>query len=102
MTKTQFRMLAGIGLILFLLVFLMLVPTPKLITYERSNVVSKGVYWRGFGESGMLLDANASFVKIDPSTQYLHVCYEFEKGDSCQQYRVIETQGLLAVIRHLL
>ena len=100
MTKTQ--TLTGISLIFSLLLFFTLVPMPQLVTYERSNVVSKGVYWRGLGESGMLLDANASFVKIDPDTQYLHVCYEFENGDSCQQYRVIETQGLVAVIRHLL
>ncbi|MDF2178235.1 hypothetical protein P2G88_08215 [Aliiglaciecola sp. CAU 1673] len=75
---------------------------PQLITYERANVVSKSVYWRGFGESGMLLDADASFVKIDPATQYLHVCHQFEDVGSCQQYRILHSEGPLAVVRHLL
>lgn len=78
------------------------IPFPRLITYERSNVVSTGVYWRGFGESGQLLDAQASYVKIDDDTDHLHVCYKFENLDSCQQYQILQSKGLLSVVMHLL
>lgn len=85
-----------------LLVAWIIIPMPQLITYERAQVVSKGVYWRGFGESGQLMDARASYVKIDESTNHLHICYQFENVDSCQQYQILKSQGLFAVISYLL
>ncbi|GAA0353114.1 hypothetical protein GCM10009092_16820 [Bowmanella denitrificans] len=102
MNKAQHLTFISVTLCILLLLAATLIPMPQLITYERANIVSKSIYWQGFGESGQLLDANASFVKIDKDTNNLHVCHRFERGDTCQQYRVIETQGLTAVIRHLL
>jgi hypothetical protein len=85
-----------------LLITAVLIPMPELVTYERANVVSKGVYWRGLGESGKLLDARASFVKIDEDTGYLFVCHDMPSMNACQQYRIIERQGPIAALSHLL
>lgn len=87
---------------ILLLMVAVIVPLPELVTYERANVVSKGVYWRGLGESGRLLDARASFVKIDEDTGYLFVCHDMPSMHACQQYRIIERQGPIAVLSHLL
>ncbi|GGD66494.1 hypothetical protein [Lacimicrobium alkaliphilum] len=92
-------------LLLFLMMLLagvVFVPMPELVTYERANVISKGVYWRGFGESGQLLDARASFVKVDEDTGYLFVCHDMPSVNACQQYRIIERQGPIAALSHIL
>ncbi|MBN7822055.1 hypothetical protein KJY73_15370 [Bowmanella sp. Y26] len=102
MNKAQQVTLLSVTFCILFLLAATIIPMPQLITYERSNIVSKGIYWRGFGEAGQLLDAHASFVKVDKATNNLHVCHRFEHGEMCQHYRVIETQGLSAVIRHLL
>lgn len=88
--------------LIVLLVTAVFIPMPELVTYERANVVSKGVYWRGLGESGKLLDAKASFVKIDEDTGYLFVCHDLSSMNTCQQYRVIERQGPVVALSHLL
>lgn len=92
------------GLIVTLFIILgtaVLLPKPQLISYQASGQISKGVYWPGFGESGRLLDANADFVKIDERTKNLHLCYKFEQGDSCHQYDVIKTFGLIDTLIYM-
>ena len=80
---------------------LLFIPKPELIKYESANMVSEGVYWDGLGSSGMLFDANASFVKIDKDTNHLHICYGAKETSNCQQYRIIENQGLAGAISRI-
>lgn len=101
MNKAQYVTLTLVTFSILLLA-VTLVPMPQLLTYERANIVSKGIYWPGFHGKGQLLDAHASFVKVDQKTNNLHVCHSFKHGETCQHYRVMETQGMRAVILHLL
>lgn len=74
-------------------------PKPQLIKYKSANIVSEAVYWQGFGRSGSLSDANASFVLMDEETNHLHVCYGIESDRSnCQEYVVLENKGFTGAI----
>jgi hypothetical protein len=92
------------GLVFVLIIILgaaLWFPKPQLISYQASGQISQGVYWPGVNSSGRLLDANANFVKIDEATKNLHLCYQVEQGDSCHQYDVIETFGLVDTLIYM-
>ncbi|WP_141096243.1 hypothetical protein [Lacimicrobium sp. SS2-24] len=99
--KAHLIKISALLLFTLLLVAIVFIPMPELVTYERANIVSKGVYWQGLGDSGKLLDAKASFVKIDNDTGYLFVCHDMPSANTCQQYRIIERQGPIAALSHL-
>lgn len=76
-------------------------PKPQLLQYEKANIVSEAVYWEGFGSSGTLSDANASFVKLDKDTEHLHICYGTPSDISnCQIYKVVRNKGFVAALIH--
>ncbi len=86
-----------------LLLGFVLVPKPQLIKYKSASIISEAIYWDGFGSSGMLSDANASFVKLDNQTSHLHICYGLgEEKSNCQEYKVLENRGFSGAIGHLL
>ena len=78
-------------------------PKPQLLQNEKANIVSEAVYWEGFGTSGTLSDANASFVKLDKDTDHLHICYGTPSDISnCQIYKVVRNKGFVAALFHSL
>lgn len=79
------------------------VPKPQLIKYKSASIVSEAIYWDGFGASGMLSDADASFIKLDKETSHLHICYGLgEEKSNCQEYKVLENRGFSGAIGHFL
>ena len=87
-----------VGLVVIMLAAVIMIPKPQLISYQAADQISQGVYWPGITSSGRFLDSNADFVKIDATTNNLHLCYRFEQGDSCQQYEIIQSHGLFETI----
>lgn len=74
-------------------------PKPQLLQYEKANIVSEAIYWEGFGNSGVLSDANASFVKLDTDTDHLHICYGTPSDISnCQIYKVVRNKGFFGAL----
>ena len=74
-------------------------PKPQLLQYENANLVSEAIYWDGFGHSGILSDANASFVKFDTDTNHLHICYGTPSHlSNCQIYNVIRNKGFVGAL----
>jgi hypothetical protein len=88
------------SLFILIIVALIVVPLPKLITYQQGQGVSKSVFWRGFGEFGQLLDSTADFVKLDEQTQHLHICHSLSTGVQCQPFKVVQIQGPIAALSH--
>lgn len=78
-------------------------PKPQLLRYEKANIVSEAVYWEGFGASGVLSDADASFVTLDSDTDHLHICYGTPSDiRNCQIYQVVENKGFISALVFLL
>jgi hypothetical protein len=101
MSKFKWGLYALISLLIFILAAFVIVPLPKLITYQNGQGVSQGVYWRGFGEFGQLLDSTAEFVKLDERTKRLHICHNLSTGVQCQPFKIVEIKGPIAAIPHL-
>ncbi|MCF6438254.1 hypothetical protein L1077_02275 [Pseudoalteromonas luteoviolacea] len=78
-----------------------LCPKPKLITYKKLNMVTQSVYWPGLpGVEPILFDSILQPIKAsERSTLYL--CQDVSKPDTCQKYAIIETQGFIAAMKHL-
>lgn len=92
-----------LGILALCVVAFIVIPKPQHLVYKRAKVVSEGLYWDGFGKSGVLLDANASFVRYDTDTDHLHICYNTGGDkDVCQQYTVIENKGLFSAVIYLI
>ena len=91
-----------------ILLLFTIIPKPELIQYKSANIVSEAVYWDGFGESGSLSDAHASFVKLDYETNHLHICYSLEnvqnkmQPSNCQEFVVIQNDGYIGAMLHLM
>ena len=100
-TKAKWGLYSLTILIILLAVALIIVPLPKLITYNQGQGVSKSVYWRGFGEYGQLLDSNAEYVKLNRDTQRLHICHKLTTGVQCQPFKIVDIQGPIAALSHL-
>lgn len=95
--NTSQLMLLAAGVLAVVLV--LFIPKPELIKYQSANIISEGIYWKGLGSgSGMLFDANASFVKIDEQSNRLHICYGKNETSNCQQYQIIENYGFAGAI----
>lgn len=89
------------SLLAIILVAAVTVPQPKLISYQAAGKTSHGVYWPGMTGDGRLLDSTADFVKIDETTNNLHLCYRFDDRDNCQRYEVIKTFGLIDTVDYM-
>ena len=100
LSKAQYIKLTAA--VIAMLVFIA-IPKPQLLQYENANIVSEAIYWDGFGSSGILSDANASFVKLDTDTNHLHICYGTPSNISnCQIYNVIHNKGFVGALHFAL
>lgn len=98
--KSKWALYALIGLLILTSAALLIVPLPKLITYKQGQGTSQSVYWRGFGESGRLLDSSAEVVKLDEHTQHLHICHRLQTGLQCSPFEIVNIQGPIAALPH--
>ncbi|MCY7297037.1 hypothetical protein [Alteromonas sp. a30] len=94
------HLISLITLAIVILAIVLVVPMPQLLKYKSANIVSEAIYWDTFGQSGILSDAQADFVKYDRDTQHLHICYGKKEQTNCQDYRVIENKGVIAALFH--
>lgn len=95
------KILIGAALCSSIIIFL-LFPKPSLITYERAGIESTSIYWQGFKEVGSLSDSDAAYVKREPGSPYLHICYSLSDPASCQRFEIVNERGIFAVIQHWL
>ncbi|MDK2594550.1 hypothetical protein [Pseudoalteromonas obscura] len=79
-----------------------LFPKPQLITYKKLSMVTQSVYWPGLpGVKPILFDSILQPIPaLDRNTLYL--CQDVSKPDTCQKYAIIETQGFIAALKHLI
>lgn len=101
-TTKRYANIATIAAVVALLAF---TPKPELIHYKSANLVSEAIYWDGFGQSGMLSDAKAAYIKLDYQTNHLHICHDTDSDTGrryCQEFVVIKNEGLAGAIAHLL
>lgn len=95
------KIICGAALGSFILIF-SLFPKPSLITYERAGIESTSIYWQGFKEVGSLSDSDAAYVKREPGSPYLHICYDLSDPAACQRFVIVREEGLFAVLQHWL
>ena len=97
------KLLVGlVTLLLLATIVTWFVTSPMVIHYDSGEVETRSVYYTGLDGNGHLLDANASFARIDEQTNRLHICLEAGLRENCQSYAIIRTEGILGVIALLL
>ena len=105
MSRATTKLYANIATIAAVIALLAFIPKPELIQYKSANLVSEAIYWDGFGQSGMLSDARAPYIKLDYQTNHLYICHETNSETErrfCQEFVVIKNDGLAGAIAHLL
>lgn len=75
---------------------------PKLVTYQSNSKHVTNLYWLDLDGNAHLSDTNESFVRLDESTQNLHICHSFSTAENCQVYKVIDTTGSFTVLGYLI
>ncbi len=81
-----------------LLLIFVLAPKPSLLTYKKSAMVSKSIYWPGlFANKPKLLDSTLH-PRLDKHRRTLYLCVDLQQPQSCQKYHVIAEEGLFSVL----
>lgn len=91
----KLTMLFIFAILLFILV---LISKPSLLTYKKSSMVSKSVYWPGiFANKPKLLDSTLH-PRLDKHRRTLYLCVDLQQPQSCQKYHVLVEEGLFSVL----
>jgi len=62
-------------------------------------MVSNSIYWPGvFGYGARLLDSNLQ-PQLDSKRKVLYLCTDTVNSNSCQKYKVIADNGVIAAIK---
>ncbi len=77
---------------------MILFPKPKLLTYQKLDIVSQSIYWPGgLGLEPKLMDSNLHPM-FNPAQNRLYLCLDKKRPETCQQYQVIAEEGFFAVL----
>ncbi|MBB1371763.1 hypothetical protein [Pseudoalteromonas sp. SR45-4] len=94
--KSKSSLLTTLGLLLFIII---IIPKPTLLSYHKLGMVSNSIYWPGvFGYGATLLDSNLQ-PQLDSKRKALYLCTDTVNSKSCQKYKVIADNGIIAAIK---
>ena len=94
--KSKSSLLTTLGLLLFIII---IIPKPTLLSYHKLGMVSNSIYWPGvFGYGATLLDSNLQ-PQLDSKRKALYLCTDTVNSNSCQKYKVIADNGVIAAIK---
>lgn len=94
--KSKSSLLDTLGLLLFIII---IIPKPTLLSYHKLGMVSNSIYWPGvFGYGATLLDSNLQ-PQLDSKRKALYLCTDTVNSKSCQKYKVIADNGIIAAIK---
>tara|TARA_R110000823_G_scaffold104471_7_gene222427 strand:+ start:1738 stop:2250 length:513 start_codon:yes stop_codon:yes gene_type:complete len=94
--KSKSSLLTTLGLLLFIII---IIPKPTLLSYHKLGMVSNSIYWPGvFGYGATLLDSNLQ-PQLDSKRKALYLCTNTVNSKSCQKYKVIADNGIIAAIK---
>lgn len=94
--KSKSGLLITLGLLLFIII---IIPKPTLLSYHKLGMVSNSIYWPGvFGYGARLLDSNLQ-PQLDSKRKVLYLCTDTVNSNSCQKYKVIADNGVVAAIK---
>lgn len=94
--KSKSSLLATLGLLLFIII---IIPKPTLLSYHKLGMISNSIYWPGvFGYGARLLDSNLQ-PQLDSKRKALYLCTDTVNSKSCQKYKVIADNGIIAAIK---
>lgn len=94
--KSKSSLLITLGLLLFIII---IIPKPTLLSYHKLGMVSNSIYWPGvFGYGARLLDSNLQ-PQLDSKRKALYLCTDTVNSNSCQKYKVIADNGVIAAIK---
>lgn len=77
-----------------------LIFSPQLVTYSSNGQGITAIYWKNLEGNRVLTGTQATFVRLDETTDNLHICFEVKEDDVCQVYRVTQRQGSAAALIH--
>ncbi|MBE0421812.1 hypothetical protein ACTXIM_14955 [Pseudoalteromonas nigrifaciens] len=94
--KSKSSLLTTLGLLLFIII---IIPKPTLLSYHKLGMLSNSIYWPGvFGYGATLLDSNLQ-PQLDSKRKALYLCTDTVNSKSCQKYKVIADNGIIAAIK---
>lgn len=94
--KSKSSLLTTLGLLLFIII---IIPKPTLLSYHKLGMVSNSIYWpEVFGYGATLLDSNLQ-PQLDSKRKALYLCTDTVNSKSCQKYKVIADNGIIAAIK---
>ncbi|MGO2331164.1 MAG: hypothetical protein ACTH59_05985 [Pseudoalteromonas nigrifaciens] len=94
--KSKSGLLITLGLLLFIII---IIPKPTLLSYHKLGMISNSIYWPGvFGYGARLLDSNLQ-PQLDSKRKVLYLCTDTVNSNSCQKYKVIADNGVIAAIK---
>ncbi|WP_372810844.1 hypothetical protein [Pseudoalteromonas nigrifaciens] len=97
--KSKSSLLTTLGLLLFIIIIIIIIPKPTLLSYHKLGMVSNSIYWPGvFGYGATLLDSNLQ-PQLDSKRKALYLCTDTVNSKSCQKYKVIADNGIIAAIK---
>ena len=88
--------------IAFFALLAIVIPKPKMISYQKLNVVGTSIYWSGFlGIPATILDSDLTLAgEIEQGKIYL--CDDINQNVGCQKYQIVKEEGFISVISHLI
>lgn len=99
--KTNTKSIKFLAFIVFLSLIYFISPKPQLLTYEKVGIINKSIYWPGFYNfKPFILDSNLK-ANANIRANHLFLCHQTITTLPCQKYRIINTEGTIAVAMFL-
>jgi hypothetical protein len=99
--KQNTKSIKLLGFIVFLALIYFISPKPQLLTYEKMGLINKSIYWPGFYKfKPFILDSNLR-ANANIQANNLFLCHENIATLPCQKYKIINTEGPIAVAMFL-